>query len=247
MVAMFDTPDGMDKYLGEKLSDMWSGIYDRSTNRMVVHDQGNRENYRKFREDTKKTAKTIETHIDRQQYQEAVQRIAREARRNDNIGLMMHELAHQLSFNVGLFNRSGDVPAWLGEGLACYCEATRDGVWQGIGELSDQRLRTLGERLSKHARLMTVRELVTNDDPLRRNGAKDHVSQGYAQSWALFHMLITQHPAELRRYVKAIYSRQVPDHRLADFVEAFGSLNQMEHRYRDFIVNTVKAHGKKPR
>src|SRR5262249_14880542 len=147
MVAMFDTPAGMDAYFGKPMSDMWSGIYDLDTNRLVVHDQGARESYQKFRKQMQEKSATIASQVDRQQYQDAVRRYAEEARRTDNVSLIMHEVSHHLSFNCGLLNREGDVPAWLAEGLACYCEATRGGAWQGIGEVSDTRLRTLADHL----------------------------------------------------------------------------------------------------
>jgi len=46
---------------------------------------------------------------------------------------------------------------------------------------------------------------------------------GYAQSWALFRMLMEEQPRAMRQYFELIHPRRTPDHRLADFVEVFGT------------------------
>ena len=76
----------------------------------------------------------------------------------------MHEVAHHLSFNCGLLNRNGDVPYWLGEGLACYCEATEHGVWQGIGESNSERLQVLAAVDAGQLKRIALRDLIETDD-----------------------------------------------------------------------------------
>jgi hypothetical protein len=155
----------------------------------------------------------------------------------------MHEVAHQLSFNCGLLNRAGDVPVWLAEGLACYCESTENGAWQGVGEPNSSRAATLA-RAGKS--LMPLRGLIENDDWIRRATTVDQVVLGYAQSWALFAMLMEQRPKALRKYLALIESRRTMDHRLADFAEVFGAdLDKFEAGYQAYVRQVVQQQAHK--
>src|SRR5262249_36134949 len=143
----------------------------------------------------------------------------------------MHETAHQLSFNCGLLNRNGDMPVWLCEGLACYCEATDKGGWQGIGEPNPARLNTLASVLGHNGTLIPLRSLVVEDDWRQRT---DTVLLGYSQSWGLFRMLMQERPAALRNYLALIWPRRTPEHRLTDFGQVFGpDLDRLEQRYQE--------------
>ena len=75
-------------------------------------------------------------------------RFVNEHRNDTNISTIMHEVAHQLSFNCGLLNRTSDVPVWLAEGLAVYCESTIGGAWQGVGEVNPQRAGVLARAVN---------------------------------------------------------------------------------------------------
>src|SRR5437868_7687046 len=110
--------------------------------------------------------------MDRLRYLDGVQRRARDYRAEINIATIMHEVAHQLSFNSGMLNRQGDVPGWLAEGLACYCEATANGSWQGIGEMNYARLRGLAEATRTKQPLLTLRELLSQDGWLHNSDSK---------------------------------------------------------------------------
>jgi hypothetical protein len=65
------------------------------------------------------------------------------------------------------------------------------------------------------------------------------VLQGYAQSWALFHLLMEERPQAVRKYLELIYARRTPDNRLADFVECFGDLAKLEARYQRYVRQLV--------
>jgi hypothetical protein len=71
---------------------------------------------------------------------------------------------------------------------------------------------------------------------LRKAPSSKHIVLGYAQSWALFRMLMEQRPKEMQKYLALIWARRTPENRLADFVEVFGSdLGKLEVRYQRYL------------
>ena len=121
-------------------------------------------------------------------------RAVRDRREDTNISTMMHEVAHQLSFNCGLLNPHGDVPVWLAEGLAVYCESTVKGAWQGIGEANPSRAGVLAPASRGDTPFIPLRDLIRSDDWIRKARRTDRVVLGYSQSWALFRMLMEERP-----------------------------------------------------
>ena len=155
----------------------------------------------------------------------------------------MHELAHQLSFNGGMVNRQGDVPVWLAEGLACYCEGTEGGRWLGIGARNPHRIDTLAKYPPGEGPVLPLRSLVSNDDWLHKPNEKT-ILLGYARSWALFRMLMEERPTALRKYMATVYTRRTPDHRFADFAESFGEFTKLEKRYEAYLQEVVQKRTK---
>jgi hypothetical protein len=178
--------------------------------------------------------------MNRLQYLDAVKLRAGELRANANIATVMHEVAHQLSFNCGLLSRKGDLPMWLCEGLACYCEATSNSAWQGPGESNPDRLASLAEAVQAHSTLLTVKELVESDRWLRNQTDQRAILLGYGQSWALFHLLMERQPNDLKNYFALIYGRQTAERRLADFEQCFGSVAAMQRRYQEYVEQLVQ-------
>jgi Protein of unknown function (DUF1570) len=235
MVAVFDSQAGFEAYFGRKMSAFTTGVYDPVTNRLVTYDYGQNEAFLASIRQSEQEGRRITSQLDRQRYLGGLQRHARDFRTGANIGTMMHETAHQLSFNCGLLSREGDVAAWLAEGLACYCEPTADGAWQGIGAFNPGRVRRLAATPSEG--LIPLRQLLVWD-----GGGKDPASVGaaYAQSWALFRMLLDERPAALRKYLELIRDRRVPDHRVADFQQVFGpDLAAFEKRFQAYLRSLV--------
>ncbi len=73
----------------------------------------------------------------------------------------------------------------------------------------------------------------------------NQVVLGYAQSWALFSMLMEQRPKALRKYLALIESRRTPDHRLTDFAEVFGTdFDKLEVSYQGYVREVVKQQGR---
>jgi hypothetical protein len=244
MVAMFDTQAGLDAYLGRKASPLLVGMYHTQTNRMVLYDYGQNEVLQARRQQAERQARQIPSLLDRQRSLESVQRRADDLRAGTNVMTIMHEVAHQLSFNCGLLNRDGDAPFWLAEGLACYCEATEDGSWQGIGAPDPQRLNLLATVLGSKKQLIGLTDLITRDDWLPPARDNQTALLAYAQSWALFRMFMEEQPQKLRIYLKLIYPRQVAERRLADFQQAFGhGLAPLQRRYEEYIRGMIQQHG----
>jgi hypothetical protein len=237
MVAVFDSQAGFEAYLGRGMSDAVLGIYHTPSNRLVVYDYARNRAFQERRRRGAEIAREMPTTVAQQYVQGAVNRQARDYRADTNIGTMMHEVAHQLSFNGGLLNRQGDVAAWLAEGLACYCEPTADGGWQGIGEPNPRRAAVLARVKGGY---IPLRALVGSDDWLRRARTVDQVVLDYSQSWALFRLLMEERPRALRRYLALAYLRRTPEHRLADFAEAFGDLAALEKRYQEYLREAAR-------
>jgi hypothetical protein len=234
MVAIFNSQAGFDAYLGQKISSAITGIYHPGTNRLVVYDFATN---RSFVEGKKRLDGEAKRGSDVEREWKIVHfgRFVRDRRDDTNLSTMMHEVAHQLSFNCGLLNRKADVPVWLAEGLAVYCEPTVAGAWQGIGEANPQRAGVLASVVRTRGKFIPLRNLVENDDWLRKATKVDAVVLGYSQSWALFRLLMEERPAKLKAYLKAIHDRQTSERRLADFTAAFGSLTKLERRYRSYL------------
>ena len=175
MVAVFDTQAGFEAYLGQKMSTSIRGIYHPQTNRLVVYDYGQNRDFLDAKTHGERESRRLASSLDRQRVISSFNRRVQDYRTDANIGTVMHETAHQLSFNSGLLNRNGDVPAWLAEGLACYCEATSNGAWQGIAQPNVSRATTLRTALKQKGSLLTLRQLVENDDCLRKAATVNQV------------------------------------------------------------------------
>lgn len=245
MVAIFDGQPGFEAYLGGKVSPLITGIYHPASNRLVTYDFAQNDAYLKERNRAERLGTQIDSHLDRRRYFETLYRRAREFRTGANIGTIMHEVAHQLSFNCGLMNREGDKPFWLAEGLACYCEPTKDGTWLGIGDPNPERINKLAEAVKKQARLEPLQRLITEDSWATGKESPERTLLGYAQSWVLFRLLMDEQPHKLQAYMKLIVPRRTPDHRLTDFQQIFGAdLDSLQRRYGEYVKDLVQRHGR---
>jgi len=238
MVAIFDTQSGFEAYLGHTMPVHVMGIYHPGTNRLVVYDVDQNRAVVARGNQAVEEGKRIHSDMERIHYVKTISRQLRDFANDANIAIIMHEVAHQLSFNCGLVNRQGDVPFWVAEGLACYCEATDQGGWQGIGESNPERVMALAAQVRGNGPLIPLQTLVTSDN---YHGDARVALLAYGQSWALFRMLMEERPRELRRFLTAIYPRRTPEHRLADFTDAFGvDLARLETRYQAYIREVVE-------
>jgi hypothetical protein len=240
MVAIFDSQTGIEGYLGYQLPSVVTGLYHPATNRLLVYDYGTNRALVAVKKQGQEIAKQIKSDVQRQRVIGTFSRQAQEWRDDANIGTIVHEVAHQLSFNGGMLNREGDVPLWLAEGLATYCEATDNGAWQGIGEPNSLRANVLAVQVRGNGGFMPLSMLVESDDWLRKATNANVGLLGYSQSWALFHMLMEEQPQKLRKYLALIYPRRTPDYRLDDFIQVFGDLNKVERQYQGYMKALAK-------
>jgi hypothetical protein len=232
MVAVFDSQAGFEAYLGLRLSLTVTGVYSRDRNQLAVYDLSQNEGLVTDRNKALQATRNIRRDEDKRRYLETVHRHLGEWSQDGSLSTSMHETAHHLSFNCGLLSRHGDVPAWLSEGLATYCEATEQGRWQGIGEPNPHRAAVLATVVQRGWKFIPLRVLVQHDEWRFDRGA---AVVGYSQAWGLFHFLM-QRPAAFRSYLALISPRRTPDHRLTDFGQAFGpDLDAFERRYFDYL------------
>jgi hypothetical protein len=245
MVAAFDSQAGFEAHIGQRMPAGITGVYMKDSNRLVIYDI-NRNNYIVAkRQNITNTSKGIFSDLDRMRFVETEGRKTRELANDVNISTTMHEVAHQLSFNCGLLNREADVPLWLAEGLATYCESTRDGNWQGVGEPNPDRIETLSQVLGGRLPYLKLETLIESDQWM---GDASAAIAAYAESWALFRMLMEERPNEFRKYMHRIYTRKAPAHRMPDFQWAFGKdLQRFELRYQEYIREQVTAHPPRPK
>jgi Protein of unknown function (DUF1570) len=149
-----------------------------------------------------------------------------------NVRVLAHEATHQLTFNTGLLNRQGDVPAAIMEGLACYGEARRLRGRSELGLLNGERLDDLAH-IRRRAQWIKLADLLTDDSP-SAGGSFDQMQLFYAQSWLLIYSLMNT-PArlpQLQSYFKTIFPRVDKKKRLDDAGKCFGNLDQLNQELR---------------
>jgi hypothetical protein len=236
MVAVFGTQDGFESYMGQRLPAAVTGLYQPGTNRLVVYDYGTNRAFVDAMKKMEGMAQGGSSDLERQQKVIRFGRWVQNRRDDVNLCTTMHEVAHQMAFNAGLMNREGDVPAWLAEGLATYCEPTTDGTWQGVGSSNPMRTTVLGK-----GKLLPLRDMIRADDWVRKATRTEDVLMGYSQSWALFRMLIEQRPKAVKKYLKTVHARRTDDHRLADFATCFGTdLGRLERQLQEYARGLSK-------
>lgn len=235
MLAVFDSPDGVDAYLGMKLPSGVTGMYHPGTNRLLLYDLSENRYLVAQKKMALEKANKIAKETQRTRYIDAVERHMDVMVKDVNLTTTMHEAAHQLSFNCGLLNRQGDIAIWLAEGLACYCEATESAEWQAIGAPNTARIRDLARANGKYIPL----QILVKED--WRNGQP--ILLGYAQSWALFRMLLQDQPKAMKTYLAQIHARRTPEYRMDDFRQAFGTdLAALEQRYFAYLRKLAQTH-----
>jgi Protein of unknown function (DUF1570) len=243
-VAIFDSQAGFEAYLSRKVSPLIRGFYQIDTNRFVMYDYGQNDAYVSLQRRADRQGSKIDGLFDRQRYLESVHRRTQDFRNDANTSTVMHEVSHQLAWNCGLLNREAETPPWVSEGMACYCESTAFGVWQGIGEPNAERLHDLAT-LAKTGELLSVRELVSSNRWLTAGMDRRRLLGCYAQSWTLFRMLMEDEPAAMRNYLRSVYQERTTERSLIHFQQAFGGdLAKLDRRHIAYIRNQLAAQSK---
>jgi Protein of unknown function (DUF1570) len=173
------------------------GHYDPPTNRLVVFD------FRNKQEDLATSAERV------------------------NLFTLVHEAAHQLSFNTGLLPRNQDVPACIAEGLATYAELWRTKGKGKLGAFNRPRLETLIDRGNGAAAWIPIDKLLTDDDLFDK---EETAQAAYAESWLLTNYLLKRGSPQLAKfhvYLAKIAEPQRAKTRAQIAEEVFGSLDEL--------------------
>ncbi len=150
---------------------------------------------------------------------------------------LLHEVAHQLSFNTGMLNINSDVPMLLSEGLATLAEPAGQTITPGFGQANGPRLSVLNQLMKRNRRAwIPLRELLVADNAF--DAPDDATLQmAYSQSW-LFWDTVLQKPelaGKLPAYLKRIDGRLKPDRRLEDFSTALDRVDAVEKAMLDHL------------
>ena len=160
-----------------------------------------------------------------------------------NSETLIHELAHQISFNTGIHSRTAGAPRWLAEGLGTLFEAR--GVWKSRS-YSQQKDRINRGRFDDYRRFAsaeadgTLSELIDSDRMFSTSPEK-----GYALSWALTFYLTETQPRKYSDYLQLTSARTSANYtkadRLADFNKLFGKdLKLIETRFIRYMKEVKK-------
>ncbi len=173
------------------------GHYDLETNRLVIFDFGPQ--------------------------QEA---IAAQAARV-NLFTLVHETAHQLSFNTGILNRRADVPVCVSEGLATCVELWRPGMKNAIGGANRLRMEALRQAVD----WIQVGDLLADDTAFEPKTAQ----LAYAESWLLVHYLLKakERQQRFRHYLAELPGLNKPADRTKIAEKTLGPLAKLDHEVKD--------------
>lgn len=212
------------KTLGDSFHVMMNAYYHPYTNRIVLCDLSGIE-ARYEGKDRKVTSSQIRAILSR-------------PGAGRNVSAIMHEAAHQIGFNDGMFPRLSKVPIWLCEGVAVMHElpdiqnprTNENGDPGKVNRKSLQQFRAYMETSPTDP----VRTLIRSDERILTIRS---ASGNYGLAWALSYYLYKRKPAEFRRYLKMMTEKEMfvvysAEERLADFETCFG--NDWTKFHRDF-------------
>jgi hypothetical protein len=152
---------------------------------------------------------------------------------------LTHELAHQLAFNSGLQRRGVMYPLWVSEGLATSFEFDASASGELVLSVAGRRQGVLDTWAA--GELVPLSQFV-----VQTQAAPDvQVSRRhYAQAWAFFQYVLTEHPEGLRHYLLAM-KKQPSGSRstntlLAEFTAAFGSPEGLERSWNAFLARQAQ-------
>ena len=169
------------------------GFYSTSSNRSVFYDMTGVEKSKTIDEKSNVTRKTT--------LEEVAAEILKRDPAEENLSVIVHETARQISYNLGLFARDGENPKWAIEGLAMLfeppCGPTKFGGWKPDKDFPINKRRILEfkayEQNSADARPVrrcVELERILDDEPC-----------AYPLSWAIFYYLYKHYPKELAYYL----------------------------------------------
>jgi hypothetical protein len=159
----------------------------------------------------------------------------------DNRETVTHEATHQLNFNSGVLERSGDAPHSISEGLAMYGERRKLHGPSEPGQINQRRLIELAHS-QRRVEWIPVANLIA-EKPNWYGGQAAQRTLGYAESWLLVYHLMTD-PVRLpqfRAYLQTLRGRKDQLHRRDDARSHFGDLEQLDQELRQASVKLLRA------
>lgn len=163
---------------------------------------------------------------------EEIEEILAQPQAERNVATVVHEATHQIAFNCGLQTRYADIPLWVSEGIAVYFEtpdlASEKG-WRSVGGVNDVRLAQFRHYYPRRG--PDSLETLIADDRRFRDAAQ--APDAYAEAWALNYFLLRQRSGQYVAYLKKLAEKtplvwDSPETRVAEFKQAFGSLEKLD-------------------
>jgi hypothetical protein len=189
--------DSYGALLGEAPGKDIGGHYDLETNRLVIYD------FRSRRDELAAQAERI------------------------NLFTLVHETAHQLSFNTGLLSRANEPPLCISEGLATYTELWSPGIKNSIGGKNRSRL----EVLRQAGDWIPIADLLAGDAPFE----PETQQLAYAESWVLIHYFLrtSARRPKLRDYLDQLRAARKPGDRAKVAEKALGPLARLNRDLKE--------------
>jgi hypothetical protein len=167
------------------------------------------------------------------------QRSARHRFRYDrgqgSLETMTHEGAHQLCFEMGVFQGDVPLPRWIVEGMATLFEPSEHGFLLETGRTHWRRWAVLRDEHRAGRRLQLL-DLLTNDE---RFGDFQLAVPAYHEAWSLVQFLVSVHPEGFAPYLAALREPEASAtarRRIELFEASFGaSLPELEPRWRQHV------------
>jgi Protein of unknown function (DUF1570) len=149
-----------------------------------------------------------------------------------NLFALVHETAHQLSFNTGLLNAENDVPLCISEGFATYVELWRPGVKNSIGGINKPRLEALIQSADKDNSWIPLTDLLADDKAFSNPKT---AQLAYAESWLLVHHLLKTRSRlpGLRDYLAATPATSKQLGRIKVAEKHLGSLTKLDREIKN--------------
>jgi hypothetical protein len=152
----------------------------------------------------------------------------------------MHECAHQLTFNSGLFVRHRHLPAWVGEGLAEYFASPSsllEDDWRGIGKPYPEALKRL------EIEGVELEAFIRHDVQFRYSST---LPPAYQRAWGVTYFLFRNRPGPYIEYLRTIAQDVRSDsrtarQRVAIFERTVGDLVELQKEFDDDLRELVGA------
>lgn len=164
------------------------GFYASEKNRIALYDM------------TGIGSKPVEDPAAKRSLEEVATEILTQPKGMETLSAIVHETTHMVSYNRGLFSRTGKNPTWALEGLAMLLEAPvgeiEDGGWNVTVDFGPNKSRIAEfQRYVKSTKENALYKIITSETI---NG---DVPGSYEISWALFSYLYKKYPNRLARYL----------------------------------------------